>query len=404
MVYYNTPARLMSSHACRELLRRFADSVNIYEDIQATMHLQVEQAFIEFSGPRQKYKPHLVLQGKPVKFVGNFPDHISECRLVRETDQQLLSYQYELTRYNLAELCKKGLFEPGFQVPNIIRHNIMELPCRCDLVTFRSDSDVLDEPDPMLVFIRVRDGSRDKEQTSLICFDSDRIIDGKAVPGSGYVISDYFETMPDDGYVMSESPEAMDKLASEFLDESTKTLSEPEHTDSPSVNRDGYLFGDIPEFEEKAEEEISDDSVPDELSAEDQAAVELFERVKREANEAYEQRERQKREQAAHAAMVQTEPDSSDDLSEQKDESSEAVQDMERHNPVKLDHVRDVNKAANIDTVKEYLEEADSVDAGDLSQVDFHLDDAKKEDLSKRKLPDISGIKEPDTDSEYLKE
>ena len=66
--------------------------------------------------------------------------------------------------------------------------------------------------------------------------------------------------------------------------------------------------------------------------------------------------------------------------------------------------MRDVNKAANIDTTREYLEEKDSVDAGDLSQVDFKLDDLKKDDPSRRKLPDISGIDAPDTDTEYIKE
>lgn len=405
MVYYNTPARLMSSHACREILRRFAKSVNVYEDIPAVMHLQIQQAFIEFSGPRTRHKPRLVLQGKPLKFVGDFPDQISECRLVRESDQQLLSYNYELTRYNLSDLCKKGLFEPGFQVPNIIRHNTMELPCRCDLVTVRSDEDdMLDGHEPMLVFIRVRDGSRDKEQNSLICFDTDRIIDGREVPGSGYVISDYFEAMPDDGYVMAEEPEAMDDLESEYIGMSQRTLQQPEEKDVPSVSHDDYLFDDPYEAEPEDTQEENDvpDDVPEEVQGDPEAAA-LFERVKREANEAYEQRERQKREQAAaQAAAVQSEYEQPDDDAERED--GEAKQDADRHNPLKLDHMRDVNKAANIDTMREYLEEGDSVDAGDLSQVDFKLDDLKKDDPSRRKLPDVSGIEAPDTDTEYMKE
>ena len=404
MVYYNTPARLMSSHACREILRRFAKSVNVYEDIPAVMHLQVQQAFIEFSGPRTRHKPRLVLQGKPLKFIGNFPDQISECRLVRESDQQLVSYNYELTRYNLSDLCKKGLFEPGFQVPNIIRHNTMELPCCCDLVTVRSDEDEgLDGPDPMLVFIRVRDGSREKEQNSLVCFDTDRVIDGREVPGSGYVISDYFEAMPDTGYVMSEEPEAMDDLESEYIGMSPRTLKQPDKQEMPEVSHDDYLFDDVPDLEsdDRTDDDLPDD-IPDELQGDPEAAA-LFERVRREANAAYEQRERQKREQAAaQAAAVQSEYEQSDDEAEQED--GEAKQDADRHNPLKLDHVRDVNKAANIDTTREYLEEKDSVDAGDLSQVDFKLDDLKKDDPSRRKLPDVSGIEAPDTDTEYIKE
>lgn len=404
MVYYNTPARLMSSHACREILRRFAKSVNVYEDVPAVMHLQVQQAFIEFSGPRKKYKPHLVLQGKPLKFIGDFPDQISECRLVRETDQQLLSYNYELTRYNLADLCKKGLFEPGFQVPNIIRHNTMELPCRCDLVTVRPDeSDNLDGSDPMLVFIRVRDGSRDKEQNSLICFDTDRVIDGREVPGSGYVISDYFEPMPDDGYVMSEEPEAMDDLESEYLGESHRMLSQPEVQPEPDFVRDDYLFDDVPEQDGMDLADNPEQTMESDTVSEDPEAVALFERVKREANEAYEQRERQKREQAAaQAAAVQSDYEQPDEEADHED--GEAKQDADRHNPLKLDHARDVNKAANIDSVSEYIEEHDSVDSGDLSQVDFDLNDLKKDDPSKRKLPDISGIEAPADDTEYLKE
>lgn len=405
MIYYNTPARLMSSHACREILRRFSKSVSVYEDIPAVMHLQIQQAFIEFSGPRTRHKPRLVLQGKPLKFIGDFPDQISECRLVRESDQQLLSYNYELTRYNLSDLCKKGLFEPGFQVPNIIRHNTMELPCRCDLVTVKSDGDEsLDGPDPMLVFIRVRDGSRDKEQNSLVCFDTDRIIDGREVPGSGYVISDYFEAMPDNGYVMSEEPEAMDDLESEYIGMSQRTLQRPEKPEVPSVNHDNYLFDDPYDMEQEStdEAEVADD-VPDEIQGDPEAAA-LFERVKREANEAYEQLERQKREQAAaQAAAVQSDYERPEEETAERDDG-EGTQDADRHNPLKLDHVRDVNKAANIDTMREYLEEGDSVDAGDLSQVDFELDDLKKDNPSGRKLPDISGIEAPDADTEYIKE
>lgn len=405
MIYYNTPARLMSSHACREILRRFSKSVSVYEDIPAVMHLQIQQAFIEFSGPRTRHKPRLVLQGKPLKFIGDFPDQISECRLVRENDQQLLSYNYELTRYNLSDLCKKGLFEPGFQVPNIIRHNTMELPCRCDLVTVKSDEDEgLDGPDPMLVFIRVRDGSRDKEQNSLVCFDTDRIIDGREVPGSGYVISDYFEAMPDNGYVMSEEPEAMDNLESEYIGMSQRTLQRPEVQDAPSVSHDDYLFDDAHDMEQEPvdEAEMADD-VSDEIQGDPEAAA-LFERVKREANEAYEQRERQKREQAAaQAAAVQGDYERPEEETAERDDD-EATQDADRHNPLKLDHVRDVNKAANIDTMREYLEEGDSVDAGDLSQVDFELDDLKKDNPSGRKLPDISGIEAPEADMDYIKE
>ena len=393
-ILYKTPARLATSHDCRELLRRCAEDVTVYRDVPAVMHMQVEQAFIDFCGPKRRYRPRLVLQGKPLKFVGEFPGNFTECRMLRDTDKPILSYSYEFTRQNLAELASKGLFEQGFQVPNIIRHNVMELPCLCNFITVQAPpAQDFEEPEPTLVFIRVQDGSKDGERDSLVCFDVDHEVDGRVVPGSGYVISEYFEHMPEAGYVMNEEPEAMDSLEDEISDQLSvqKTLqqdSEPvfDRSDDIGFDRESELIG---EDEHPVSHEVESE-VPEVLSPEEQAHAELFEKIRREANEAYEERERQKQrvaQQAAASVEHVADMDVDDEIGDTLSDESE--QDKERHDPNKLDRMHDINKAQNIETRKELLEEGDGLSPADMTHVDLK---EPVHEPSKRELPDISGI------------
>ena len=69
--------------------------------------------------------------------------------------------------------------------------------------------------------------------------------------------------------------------------------------------------------------------------------------------------------------------------------SDESEQDKERHDPNKLDRMHDINKAQNIETRKELLEEGDGLSPADMTHVDLK---EPVHEPSKRELPDISGI------------
>ena len=185
----------------------------------------------------------------------------------------------------------------------------------------------------------------------------------------------------------------MDSLEDEISDQLSvqKTLqqdSEPTFDRSNDVgfDRESELIG---EDEHLVSHEVESE-VPEVLSPEEQAHAELFEKIRREANEAYEERERQKQrvaQQAAASVEHVADMDADDEIGDTLSDESE--QDKERHDPNKLDREHDINKAQNIETREELLEEGDGLSPADMNHVD--LNEPVREP-SKRELPDISGI------------
>lgn len=156
----------------RTLVPQYSDDVVRESDVQATLLLDVTDAFLDFEDKRENCRPFLVLMGRPMMLQGDFPCGISTIRYQDPTDRALVSYRYDLTRENLIEMVGKGMFEPGFEVPDIIKNNQFELPCTaaCDVIKPEHKGDV------PLAFVSINHGS-------LRCTDLE----------SGYNIGSYFE-------------------------------------------------------------------------------------------------------------------------------------------------------------------------------------------------------------------
>lgn len=198
MSRYSATARRVGSHECDTMRRLYPDEVQHVTGLPCIMTLKTSNAYLHFGGPKEKYRPYLVLTGEPVGFEGDFPGNISKLAYDRAIDRVPMEYVYELSRKNLADMVAKGLYEPGFEVPEVIKHNTWYLPVNAELyhaeVTF-GEGDAARKSS--LIFIRPQDGSYQDEENSLICSDEGITIDGKEIPASGYTVHEYFNAVLD---------------------------------------------------------------------------------------------------------------------------------------------------------------------------------------------------------------
>lgn len=256
----------IDSAECRELRAKWRERVQQYDDMDATLKFESEDAFIEFQHNGRTMTPHLVLMGRPVSVEADFPWDVSGVEYANKLDRQLIAYRYEFTRENLADLASKGLFEKGFETPEVLRKNTFELPCTVSCVAIGPESDV----DFPVVFVSLNPGS-------LVCDDN----------MSGYTIHDYFENMPEEepedlvyeSAVARTLPyENMFTRVGEQLKEAVPDAPEPEdegydpYEDEdegiiPGYEPDG-LGGPVPppDFEHEPGGEVPEYGIPEELS------------------------------------------------------------------------------------------------------------------------------------------
>lgn len=161
---------------CRELLSKYRDDMVVIDSMDATMVLSVQNAYLDFDDHVHNCRPYLMLIGKPERLEANFPFGVTAVNYMDQDTLMPVVYRYDLTRHNLAEMARKGLYEPDFEVPSIIRGNRFELPCQVNVAAMPSDKPTL----PPVVFASVN-------QNSLRCTDIT----------SGYEIDEYFRSVPE---------------------------------------------------------------------------------------------------------------------------------------------------------------------------------------------------------------
>lgn len=175
---YNVAGSGMRSAVCRALMRRYGGDVVTRERVPATMVLETSDAFVEVDAPEPGAslgRPYLSLVGRVAEIRGEFPFDVSTVRFAEAEDRPTVTYRYELSRTNLVEMCAKGMFEPGFEVPDVIRDNDFELPCSVSCAALAPGRG----GEPPVVFV-------DVDAESLTCGDDE----------SGYDIDTYFEEAP----------------------------------------------------------------------------------------------------------------------------------------------------------------------------------------------------------------
>lgn len=160
---------------CREMMAKYRDNMTVMQGVEALLSLDVEHAYMEFDDHQHRCRPYMMLIGRPRSLEGDFPFGVTTINYVTNEDMTPVVYRYDLTRSNLTELARKGLYESEFEVPPIIQGNQFVLPCTVSLAGMPADG-----PDaPPVLFASV-------ERTSLRCTDVT----------SGYQIDEYFREVP----------------------------------------------------------------------------------------------------------------------------------------------------------------------------------------------------------------
>lgn len=171
-----------------------------YNDILCEGNVTVTKAYIEHGTQKEHCRPYLVLDGIVTSIEGDFPQNVTEVHFDDPHRNVKVSYQYQFSNKELSDMCEKGLFDDGFDVPEIFtKNNGFQLPMNCDCFTVKNT-------EIPILFVSVQ------SQFNLE-------IDAET---SGYVLGDYFEKP-----VVKESEFVDDEMVPIELDEEKSLFESP---------------------------------------------------------------------------------------------------------------------------------------------------------------------------------
>lgn len=365
---YKTSAYGVDSAECRAMRRSHPDMEH-QTHVPATMLLRTDRAYVDFSGPSGMYRPYLMLQGATVGYEGDFPGNISRISLDRESDQKRVNYIYELSDENLADMVKKGLYDRDFEIPNIISHNTWELPCTCELYSMPCMYGSGPDAKPgTLLFIRAEDGSAPEEESSLVCADRNCTINGRDISGSGYTVNHYFRDKAERQLEEAELGELKD------LEDVYEAASDMTEYDQMELYDEDDLSAYVSQDDQAFLEGTSLRTEGDSMTEEERAR---YEDIRKRAEAAWAQRKDDDEQvQAAMAAAVAAEADVEPEETAEPDDRAAKSRSVQ------------INKAENVDSAAELLEEGDSLTARTASLVEASVKDELKQEVRRKSLPE----------------
>lgn len=385
---YSYPARPYGCHEQQVFSRRYPGELKRYEGVNATIRFETSNAYIRFGGPQERYRPVLMLVGRihGASFdSGDLPGGATSLRFDRDADKEFGTYTYQLSNRAIANMALKGLYEPGFTVPEIIKNNMFEIPAKCDV--YAAETQDGDGKSTYLMYMHVLDGSVPGEENTLECSDEELVVDGRTVPGSGYGIADYF-----DAVVQRERED-------DLLKDDT-VLEDYGYEDALKGEKEAYEALDFSAEEgpkvqqaEQPEEELPD--VDEEMYAAMKAGAEATLKSVAKGLGANAFAEAEPVEELDASEGPEVEDDLIDFDDEYEDDAAKQRQNLRR---VKT------NQAENIDTAKELLDkdQAETVGAFDAQVVDKEtvqeaadeLADASRASVGLSREVDTSAVKE----------
>ena len=104
------------------------------EGIPCVANVDVMSAFLAYRDPYDVHgacRPYMQISGKCTSLSGIMPLDVTELDFDNNNSMKV-TYCYEFSDEELADMTLKGLFRPNFKVPDIIYDNILELPVVCD--------------------------------------------------------------------------------------------------------------------------------------------------------------------------------------------------------------------------------------------------------------------------------
>lgn len=170
--------RELNSVAGSDLARLDDTQVARFDNVPMNATIVTDSAFMAFRSPWDRdypNRPYLHLMGQLRALKGTLPYGVNDA--VYDKKGPRVDMFYEFTNDQLANLVKKGLYEKGFEVPDLIKNAELELPVSCNVAVVKPNSEVQFP----LVFAHV-DGLRDMTLTN---------------QNSGYNLETYFENVKD---------------------------------------------------------------------------------------------------------------------------------------------------------------------------------------------------------------
>lgn len=214
--------RLMTDHLAGVANTATPSSVKTTKDIECSALVHVNQALLRYGDGKNLHRPYLYITGVVNQLVGEFPCGVDTMEL--GTPNSLddmgprVSFQIEFSQSELATLCEKGLFLPGFECPDIFIDNDFELPVKCDCIYLEAEA----KDDSPLLFISI-------QNQHAICMSA---------ADTGYDLVGYFDKM--------ETEEIVQKQ-----DEQLETVVVKQGDDK-------YLFNNVSEVQQQIEETEED--------------------------------------------------------------------------------------------------------------------------------------------------
>lgn len=104
------------------------------EGVPCVANVDVTSAFLAYRDPYDVHgacRPYMQISGKCTSLSGIMPLGVTELDFDNNNCMKV-TYCYEFSDEELADMTLKGLFRPNFKVPDIIYDNILELPVVCD--------------------------------------------------------------------------------------------------------------------------------------------------------------------------------------------------------------------------------------------------------------------------------
>lgn len=146
---------------------------------------------------RYPNRPYLHILGRCQSIKGALPFGVSELTFP-DGEGLEVDYFYEFSNEELADMANKGLFDAGFEVPDIFFGNTFEMPVLCDVLALAPD-EVTNVP---LVFVDIKDPAN-LTVTTETC---------------GYTFGDYFEA-PAQDFMLEDEIETVHAIDNDLVAE-----------------------------------------------------------------------------------------------------------------------------------------------------------------------------------------
>lgn len=212
-----TPAYLASNHYAAVAKNEFPERVETFRNIDCVVEGEVLQASLRQHPPvdENMQRPYLWMRLRINQARGDFPYNMEPDIQGQDGPERVVDVRYEFTDSQLSNLAAKGLFNPGFSIPNSLFENYLHIPMQASMMIVH--------PDP-----------QSESQVAIPFFYPENIYDLEVTQESmGVDLAAAFENQPYTGaqndYEEQYFPDLEESYSLEYQEQEPEAVSEAEH-------------------------------------------------------------------------------------------------------------------------------------------------------------------------------